>query len=86
MIDYGLLIISFGFVLMCRYSDFVVHEISKQGKMVHLDDLTIPAEVQVRYWIQFQPSTLVFYLETCFKLRQRNVNCHVCLKISIIIS
>lgn len=39
---------------MYRYSDFVVHEISKQGKIVHLDDLSTPAEVQVRYWIQLQ--------------------------------
>ena len=39
--------------LMClfRYSDFVVHEISKDGKMVRLDDLCVPADVEVRVWI-----------------------------------
>uniref|UniRef100_A0A3Q3VJM3 Pseudouridylate synthase 7 homolog n=1 Tax=Mola mola TaxID=94237 RepID=A0A3Q3VJM3_MOLML len=34
----------FSGVLKERYSDFVVHEINKQGKMVHLDDLSIPAD------------------------------------------
>ena len=46
----------FTYVLLwfaCRYSDFVVHEINKQGKIVHLDDLSIPAEAEVRYWITF---------------------------------
>ncbi|KAM8861797.1 pseudouridylate synthase 7 homolog isoform 1-T2 [Synchiropus picturatus] len=36
----------FSGILKERYSDFVVHEISKQGKVVHLDNLEIPAEVQ----------------------------------------
>lgn len=31
-------------ILKERYSDFVVHEISKHGKIVHLDDLSIPVE------------------------------------------
>ncbi|KAM9855000.1 pseudouridylate synthase 7 homolog isoform 2-T2 [Aulostomus maculatus] len=35
----------FSGILKERYSDFVVHEISKQGKVVHLDDLTIPADI-----------------------------------------
>ncbi|XP_076590186.1 pseudouridylate synthase 7 homolog isoform X1 [Chaetodon auriga] len=34
----------FSGILKERYSDFVVHEINKQGKIVHLDDLSIPAE------------------------------------------
>ncbi|XP_060948687.1 pseudouridylate synthase 7 homolog isoform X1 [Limanda limanda] len=34
----------FSGILKERYSDFVVHEISKLGKIVHLDDLSIPAE------------------------------------------
>uniref|UniRef100_A0A3Q3DT12 Pseudouridylate synthase 7 homolog n=1 Tax=Hippocampus comes TaxID=109280 RepID=A0A3Q3DT12_HIPCM len=38
----------FSGILKERYSDFVVHEISKEGKIVHLDDLSIPEEVQVR--------------------------------------
>lgn len=47
----------FWFVL--RYSDFVVHEINKQGKIVHLDDLSIPADIaEVSYLISFQPSAL----------------------------
>lgn len=37
-----------------RYSDFVVHEINKQGKIVHLDDSSIPVEAEVRYWTEFQ--------------------------------
>ncbi|XP_053174851.1 pseudouridylate synthase 7 homolog isoform X2 [Scomber japonicus] len=36
----------FSGILKERYSDFVVNEISKQGKILHLDDLSIPAEVQ----------------------------------------
>ncbi|TNN75981.1 Pseudouridylate synthase 7 [Liparis tanakae] len=36
----------FSGILKERYSDFVVHEISKQGKILHLDDLTIPPEVE----------------------------------------
>ncbi|XP_058502592.1 pseudouridylate synthase 7 homolog isoform X2 [Solea solea] len=36
----------FSGILKERYSDFVVHEINKQGKVVHLDDLSIPAEVE----------------------------------------
>lgn len=31
-------------IVFSRYSDFVVHEINKFGKIVHLDDLTIPAD------------------------------------------
>ncbi|XP_057693820.1 pseudouridylate synthase 7 homolog isoform X1 [Corythoichthys intestinalis] len=38
----------FSGILKERYSDFVVHEISKEGKIVHLDDLTIPKEVEER--------------------------------------
>uniref|UniRef100_A0A669CZK3 Pseudouridylate synthase 7 homolog n=1 Tax=Oreochromis niloticus TaxID=8128 RepID=A0A669CZK3_ORENI len=34
----------FSGVLKERYSDFVVHEINKNGKIVHLDDLSVPAE------------------------------------------
>lgn len=45
-----------------RYSDFVVHEINKQGKIVHLDDLSIPADVaEVSYLIPFQSSALVLF-------------------------
>ncbi|XP_061679196.1 pseudouridylate synthase 7 homolog isoform X2 [Syngnathoides biaculeatus] len=36
----------FSGILKERYSDFVVHEISKEGKIVHLDDLSIPKNVQ----------------------------------------
>uniref|UniRef100_A0A3Q2TJU6 Pseudouridylate synthase 7 homolog n=1 Tax=Fundulus heteroclitus TaxID=8078 RepID=A0A3Q2TJU6_FUNHE len=34
----------FSGILKERYSDFVVHEINKQGKIVHLDDLSIPTD------------------------------------------
>ncbi|XP_034457065.1 pseudouridylate synthase 7 homolog isoform X1 [Hippoglossus hippoglossus] len=36
----------FSGILKERYSDFVVNEISKHGKIVHLDDLSIPAEAE----------------------------------------
>uniref|UniRef100_A0A3B3RZU0 Pseudouridylate synthase 7 homolog n=2 Tax=Paramormyrops kingsleyae TaxID=1676925 RepID=A0A3B3RZU0_9TELE len=36
----------FSGILKERYSDFVVHEINKDGKVVWLNDLTIPAEEQ----------------------------------------
>ncbi|KAM4619370.1 LOW QUALITY PROTEIN: pseudouridylate synthase 7 homolog [Polymixia lowei] len=36
----------FSGILKERYSDFVVHEINKQGKTVQLDDLSIPPEVE----------------------------------------
>uniref|UniRef100_A0A673BVR8 Pseudouridylate synthase 7 homolog n=1 Tax=Sphaeramia orbicularis TaxID=375764 RepID=A0A673BVR8_9TELE len=39
----------FSGILKERYSDFVVHEINKTGKTVHLDDLSIPADVEVSY-------------------------------------
>lgn len=40
---------------LIRYSDFVVHEISKEGKIVWLDDLSIPVEAEVRHMpVQYQ--------------------------------
>ncbi|KAB5565785.1 hypothetical protein PHYPO_G00245480 [Pangasianodon hypophthalmus] len=36
----------FSGILKERYSDFVVHEISKEGKIVGLDDLSIPVETE----------------------------------------
>lgn len=30
-----------------RYSDFVVHEIGKDGRISHLDDLSVPADEEV---------------------------------------
>lgn len=36
----------FSGILKERYSDFVVHEINKQGKIVHLDDLSIPPDIE----------------------------------------
>lgn len=38
----------FSGILKERYSDFVVHEINKEGRMVRLDDLCVPAEEQDR--------------------------------------
>jgi len=40
------------FCLCFRYSDFVVHEINREGKTVQLDDLSIPPEVEVRHHAQ----------------------------------
>ncbi|KAM6937289.1 pseudouridylate synthase 7 homolog [Xenentodon cancila] len=36
----------FSGILKERYSDFVVHEINKQGKIVHLDDLSVPVDTE----------------------------------------
>ncbi|KAL7867822.1 hypothetical protein SRHO_G00092060 [Serrasalmus rhombeus] len=36
----------FSGILKERYSDFVVHEISKEGKIVRLDDLSVPVETE----------------------------------------
>ncbi|XP_017340430.1 pseudouridylate synthase 7 homolog isoform X1 [Ictalurus punctatus] len=36
----------FSGILKERYSDFVVHEISKEGKIMRLDDLSIPVETE----------------------------------------
>ncbi|XP_054475868.1 pseudouridylate synthase 7 homolog [Anoplopoma fimbria] len=36
----------FSGILKERYSDFVVHEISKQGEILHLDDLSVPPEAE----------------------------------------
>ncbi|KAI5100371.1 pseudouridylate synthase 7 homolog isoform X3 [Silurus meridionalis] len=36
----------FSGILKERYSDFVVHEISKEGKILRLDDLSIPVETE----------------------------------------
>ncbi|KAG7253644.1 hypothetical protein CRUP_008601, partial [Coryphaenoides rupestris] len=36
----------FSGILKERYSDFVVHEINREGKTVQLDDLSIPPEVE----------------------------------------
>ncbi|XP_031725090.1 pseudouridylate synthase 7 homolog isoform X2 [Anarrhichthys ocellatus] len=45
----------FSGILKERYSDFVVNEISKQGKIVHLDDLSIPPEAEEVPEAQPQP-------------------------------
>ncbi|KAK2842542.1 hypothetical protein Q5P01_012742 [Channa striata] len=46
----------FSGILKERYSDFVVHEINKQGKIVQLDDLTIPADAEEVKEAQQQPN------------------------------
>ncbi|XP_061825352.2 pseudouridylate synthase 7 homolog [Nerophis lumbriciformis] len=47
----------FSGILKERYSDFVVNEISKEGKIVHLDDLTIPKEAQEEATEEEKPPT-----------------------------
>uniref|UniRef100_A0A4W4GXC5 Pseudouridylate synthase 7 homolog n=1 Tax=Electrophorus electricus TaxID=8005 RepID=A0A4W4GXC5_ELEEL len=39
----------FSGILKERYSDFLVHEIGKEGKVVQLDDLSVPVETEVRH-------------------------------------
>ncbi|XP_014831680.1 PREDICTED: pseudouridylate synthase 7 homolog isoform X1 [Poecilia mexicana] len=46
----------FSGILKERYSDFVVHEINKQGKIVHLDDLSIPADSEEGAETEQQPN------------------------------
>jgi len=36
----------FVFVYVCRYSDFVVHEIDKDGNVVRLTDINPPTNVE----------------------------------------
>lgn len=44
---------------LIRYSDFVVHEINREGKIVQLDDLSIPVEIEVICMpVQFQGTGL----------------------------
>lgn len=51
-----------------RYSDFVVHEINRQGKIVHLDDLSIPADiVEVR-------NHIIDYYRGVFLLLSESIN------------
>ncbi|XP_037308106.2 pseudouridylate synthase 7 homolog isoform X1 [Pungitius pungitius] len=45
----------FSGILKERYSDFVVNEISKQGKIVHLDDLSVPPEAEEVPEVEPQP-------------------------------
>ncbi|CAL9695131.1 unnamed protein product [Knipowitschia caucasica] len=45
----------FSGILKERYSDFVVHEINKEGKIVHLDDLSVPPDVEETKEIPEQP-------------------------------
>ncbi|XP_055011844.1 pseudouridylate synthase 7 homolog, partial [Boleophthalmus pectinirostris] len=45
----------FSGILKERYSDFVVHEINKEGKIVHLDDLSIPPDVEETPEVSEQP-------------------------------
>lgn len=63
------------FCFVLRYSDFVVHEINKQGKIVHLDDLSIPAEAaEVGYWTTFHlPALLLFCIEIFTRLNPQVV-------------
>lgn len=58
-----------------RYSDFVVHEINRQGKIVHLDDLSIPADiVEVR-------NHIIDYYRGVFRLLSESINVlFVCFK------
>ncbi|XP_008310467.1 pseudouridylate synthase 7 homolog isoform X1 [Cynoglossus semilaevis] len=46
----------FSGILKERYSDFVVHEINKQGKIVQLDDLSIPADQEEAPEAEQQPT------------------------------
>ncbi|KAK5615426.1 multisubstrate pseudouridine synthase 7 [Crenichthys baileyi] len=46
----------FSGILKERYSDFVVHEINKQGRIVHLDDLSIPTDSEEGAETEEQPN------------------------------
>uniref|UniRef100_A0A673WYX8 Pseudouridylate synthase 7 homolog n=1 Tax=Salmo trutta TaxID=8032 RepID=A0A673WYX8_SALTR len=53
----------FSGILKERYSDFVVHEVNKEGKTVWLDDLSVPEEAE-------QPGSEVFTEEQKHELEQ----------------
>uniref|UniRef100_A0A8C7CQW5 Pseudouridylate synthase 7 homolog n=1 Tax=Oncorhynchus kisutch TaxID=8019 RepID=A0A8C7CQW5_ONCKI len=53
----------FSGILKERYSDFVVHEVNKEGKTVQLDDLSVPEEAE-------QPGSEVFTEEQKHQLEQ----------------
>lgn len=38
---------NFNVFLLIRYSDFVVHEIGKDGRVSHLDDFSVPVDDEV---------------------------------------
>uniref|UniRef100_A0A8C1QYG0 Pseudouridylate synthase 7 homolog n=1 Tax=Cyprinus carpio TaxID=7962 RepID=A0A8C1QYG0_CYPCA len=66
----------FSGVLKERYSDFVVHEINKDGKVVVLDDLSVPAEAEVRAHITHTvPLELDVdeVMETCLLANRQNL-------------
>lgn len=66
------------FCFVLRYSDFVVHEINKQGKIVHLDDLSIPAEAaEVRDWTTFHLPLLLFFCIEIFTHLARSTSCNL---------
>ncbi|XP_023180636.1 pseudouridylate synthase 7 homolog isoform X2 [Xiphophorus maculatus] len=76
----------FSGILKERYSDFVVHEINKQGKMVHLDDLSIPADSEEGAEPEQQPTECDVLTEEqrqqlgelqLFKNKERNVSIEV---------
>jgi len=38
--------------LPIRYSDFVVHEIGKDGRVSHLDDFSVPVDDEVNFEVK----------------------------------
>uniref|UniRef100_A0A4W5MPE7 Pseudouridylate synthase 7 homolog n=1 Tax=Hucho hucho TaxID=62062 RepID=A0A4W5MPE7_9TELE len=66
----------FSGILKERYSDFVVHEVNKEGKTVRLDDLLVPEE---------QPASEVFTEEQQHELEQlqlfKNKECNVSIEV-----
>lgn len=76
----------FSGILKERYSDFVVHEINRQGKVVHLDDLSIPPEAEEVPEVVVQPEDCEVLTEEqkkqlgelqLFKNKEENVSIEV---------
>uniref|UniRef100_A0A8C7CVH2 Pseudouridylate synthase 7 homolog n=2 Tax=Oncorhynchus kisutch TaxID=8019 RepID=A0A8C7CVH2_ONCKI len=59
----------FSGILKERYSDFVVHEVNKEGKTVQLDDLSVPEEAEEAS-VAEQPGSEVFTEEQKHQLEQ----------------
>ncbi|KAK6309155.1 hypothetical protein J4Q44_G00206180 [Coregonus suidteri] len=74
----------FSGILKERYSDFVVHEVNKEGKTVRLDDLSVPEEAE-EATVAEQPGSEVFTEEQkqdleqlqLFKNKEGNVSIEV---------
>lgn len=48
------------FGIFDRYEDFVVHEINEANEVIHLTNLSCPAEEKVCFYLTYKYSHLIF--------------------------